>query len=124
MQTSIRPGSMLRLPMTLRTLSAFLVAVVAVVVIAVLSYASLQATAASARNLTGTVEFLAQLQTVLSTLKDAETGKRGYLLTCRESYLEPYTEANGALSGEFTALLALTGDSPAQRKRLESLQIL
>jgi CheY-like chemotaxis protein/CHASE3 domain sensor protein len=110
--------------MTLRTLSAFLVAVTAVVVIAVLSYTSLQVTAASARSLTRTVEVMAQLQTVLSTVKDAETGQRGYLLTGRESYFEPYTEARGALTGEFAALRALIGDSPAQLKRLESLQTL
>src|ERR1700736_3527312 len=105
MQASIRPGSKFRpgstsrsgLPMTLRTLSAFLVAVIAVVVIAALSYTSLQSSAASARSLNRAVEVIAQLQTVLSTVKDAETGQRGYLLTGRESYLEPHTEARGAL---------------------------
>jgi len=107
-----------------RTLAAFLSAVTAVVVIAVLSYTSLQATATSAENLTKTVEVMAQLQTVLSTLKGAEAGQRGYLLTGRETYLEPYSAAQGALTGEFTALRTLTEEDPTQRKRLESLQSL
>src|SRR5574339_1011196 len=33
------------------------------------------------------------LESVLSTLKDAETGQRGYLLTGQESYLKPYNVA-------------------------------
>jgi CHASE3 domain sensor protein len=111
-------------PMAPRTMAAFLVAVAAVVIIAVLSYASLQAAANSARSLTKTIEVLAQLQTVLSTLKDAETGQRGYLLTGRESYLEPFSGAKSALASEFAALRLLTGDNPAQHKRLEALQVL
>jgi signal transduction histidine kinase len=34
-----------------------------------------------------------QLQDVLSDLRDAETGQRGYLLTGKDSYLEPYRAA-------------------------------
>jgi CheY-like chemotaxis protein/signal transduction histidine kinase/CHASE3 domain sensor protein len=111
-----------RLPMATRTLLAFLVAVLAVLVIAVLSYTSLQSTADSARNLTKTVETMAQLQAVLSTLKDAETGQRGYLLTGRETYLEPFSLAKVALPGQLGALRKLTQDSPAQRTRAEALQ--
>ncbi|MFO1024991.1 MAG: CHASE3 domain-containing protein [Acetobacteraceae bacterium] len=38
-------------------------------------------------------EVTLRLEALLSTLKDAETGQRGYLLTGRESYLAPYEEA-------------------------------
>jgi CheY-like chemotaxis protein/CHASE3 domain sensor protein len=105
-------------------MAAFLIAVAAVLTLAALSYMSVQSTAASARSLTKSVEVLAQFQTVLSTLKDAETGQRGYLLTGRESYLEPFSSAKGALAGEFRALHILIDDDPAQRKRLESLETL
>jgi CheY-like chemotaxis protein/CHASE3 domain sensor protein len=105
-------------------MAAFLIALAAVVALAALSYISVQSTAASARSLTKTIEVIAQLQTVLSTLKDAETGQRGYLLTGRESYLEPFSSARGALAGEFRALHALTDDDPVRRRRLESLQAL
>ena len=97
---------------------------IAVVIIAVLSYMSLESTASSARSLTKTIEVLAQVQTVLSTLKDAETGQRGYLLTGRESYLEPFSAAKSALPGEFAALHKLTDGNPAQHKRVETLQAL
>lgn len=43
---------------------------------------------------------LEQLQSLLSELRNAETGQRGYLLTGEESYLEPYREAVGAIPSE------------------------
>ena len=110
--------------MALRTMAAFLIAVAAVVALATLSYVSAQSTAAGARSLTKATEAIAQLQTVLSTITDAETGQRGYLLTGRESYIEPFSSAKGALAGEFRALRTLIDEDPAQRKRLESLEAL
>jgi CheY-like chemotaxis protein len=110
------------LPMAPRTLVAFGIAVVAVVLIAWLSFSTLQATAGSAQNLTDTIEVMAQLQTVVSTLKDAETGQRGYLLTGRESYLEPFIAAKTALAAELGELSRLTEGSASQRRRLLALQ--
>ena len=107
-----------------RTISAFLVAVIAVVIIAVLSYTSLQNRASSAQSLTDTIEVMAQLQSVLSTLKDAETGQRGYLLTDRDTYLEPFSAARGQLSGELAALHKVIESNPAQLKRFDTLQAL
>jgi CheY-like chemotaxis protein/CHASE3 domain sensor protein len=111
-----------RLPLPPKTLFGFVLAVTAVVVIALLSYQSLQTTAASSRNLTQSIEVLAQLNSVLSTLKDAETGQRGFLLTGNESYLEPYSTAKSALPVELTALRGLFAKRPEQARRLESLE--
>jgi CheY-like chemotaxis protein/CHASE3 domain sensor protein len=112
----------LKFPLAPRAIAGFLVAFAAVVITAILSYASLQSTARSQASLTRTIEVLSQLQTVLSTLKDAETGQRGYLLTGRDAYLEPYTLAQGALAGELRSLHALNDDNPEQRRRLETLE--
>jgi signal transduction histidine kinase len=40
-----------------------------------------------------------QLEALFSTLKDAETGQRGYLLTGDEGYLQPYQAARARLPG-------------------------
>src|SRR4051794_29910659 len=48
---------------------------------------------------------LDHLQQMFSTLKDAETGQRGFLLTGNEQYLEPYHEAISHIHDEL-ALLA------------------
>jgi CheY-like chemotaxis protein/CHASE3 domain sensor protein len=107
-----------------RTFAGFLAAIAAVLIIAVLSYDSLQLTQRAAGSLTRTVEVLAQIQSLVSTLKDAETGQRGFLLTGRENYLEPYLAAKQALPDELGNVRALLADDPAQRGRFESLQAL
>ena len=40
-----------------------------------------------------TEQVLSTTASLLSALKDAETGQRGYLLTGRTDYLEPYNSA-------------------------------
>lgn len=47
---------------------------------------------------------IGELQQTLSTLKDAETGQRGYLLTGRQSYLQPYAAAEVRVPGELGRL--------------------
>jgi len=99
-----------------------LLAVVAVVVVALLSYQSLQSTVSTSQNLAKTVEVLSQLDALLSTLKDAETGQRGYLLTGEDTYLEPYADAKAAVAGEFRAIRVLLRDRPDQTRRLDALE--
>src|ERR1700735_5030777 len=47
---------------------------------------------------------LSALEDVLSTVRDAETGQRGYLLTGNESYLQPYTAAAQEMGARLDAL--------------------
>src|ERR1700729_4206525 len=112
------------LPLPLKTLIGFVLAVLAVAIIALLSYQSLRTTTTTASNLTQTIELLGRLEGLLSTLKDAETGQRGFLLTGEESYLAPYTDAKDALPNEFKATRALLVDRPEQRRRLDALESL
>src|ERR1700735_3183478 len=65
---------------------------------------------------------LTALEDVLSTVKDAETGQRGYLLTDRESYLAPYNAATQQIAPRLAALQRLTADNPAQQERLAPLK--
>jgi PAS domain S-box-containing protein len=51
-----------------------------------------------------------ELNIVLSTLKDAETGQRGYLLTRNETYLVPFDQAQKQI-GEVLAKLTMRLDS-------------
>src|ERR1700689_1929110 len=55
---------------------------------------------------------------ILSELKDAETGQRGYLLTGDDSYLEPHTKAVAEMQTTLTDLRKLTADNPDQQRRL------
>jgi PAS domain S-box-containing protein len=55
-----------------------------------------------------------QLQETLSSLKDAETGQRGYLLTGDERYLQPYNETIARIQRDLLSLasMANAGDLP------------
>jgi len=71
-----------------------------------------------------TYEVLAALETMISGLKDAETGQRGYLLTSDESYLEPYDSALINAPARFHDLQKLIADNPQQKKRVVQMGIL
>ncbi len=60
------------------------------------------------------LEIQLRLSQVLSLLQDAETGQRGYLLTHREAYLEPYNSALPAIDGEIAALRRIMNENWAR----------
>lgn len=64
------------------------------------------------------------IQGVLGALLDAESGQRGFLLTQREYYLEPYHSAVARLPMEMEALRQLTADNPVQRENFRQLNTL
>ena len=59
---------------------------------------------------------------VLTTLQDAETGQRGYLLTRREDYLAPYREALQTLAEKRERLVASVQNKPIYTGKLPILQ--
>jgi signal transduction histidine kinase/DNA-binding response OmpR family regulator/CHASE3 domain sensor protein len=84
------------------------------IISAVASYTSINNLLYSARWVSHTNEVQKKVESVISLLKDAETGQRGYLLTGNETFLEPY---NGALE-KATVLIGevrtITADNPPQ----------
>lgn len=65
-----------------------------------------------------TFEVEGTLQKMLSVLQDTETGQRGYLLTGKESYLEPFVKAKGQIDDLVTKLHTLTADNPRQQQAI------
>ena len=59
---------------------------------------------------------------LLSTLKDAETGQRGYLLSNDARYLAPYRSAIERLPERLATLRQQLGGDPGQQKRLDDLE--
>jgi PAS domain S-box-containing protein len=68
-----------------------------------------------------THEVIGELEALLSTLKDAETGQRGYLLTEDKTYLQPYEDALQKVHARFDRLRKLTSDNSDQQGRLDVL---
>lgn len=65
-----------------------------------------------------TWQVINQVEHIMSSAKDAETGSRGYLLTDDSSYLEPYTSALKALPQQLDTLQQLTSDNASQVSRV------
>ena len=65
-----------------------------------------------------------QLERALTTIVNAETGQRGYLITQDTTYLAPYASARTDLDHEIASIRALTGDSPLQQRRVDSLALI
>jgi CheY-like chemotaxis protein/CHASE3 domain sensor protein len=105
-----------------RTFAGFAAAIVTVIVIAFFGYRSLDNEAVSAALTTHTLEVMQRIDGLLSSLKDAETGQRGYLLTGREGYLEPYNNARADIPGEFQQLRRLTANNPHQQELLSQIE--
>jgi CheY-like chemotaxis protein/CHASE3 domain sensor protein len=112
------------LPLSPAPLAGFIIAVLAVSLIALFSYRSLQSSAATAARVTHTLDVLEQVEALLSSVKDAETGQRGYLLTGTETYLPPFINARAEVPGEIDRLRGLVADSPPQLQRVEALALL
>lgn len=67
-------------------------------------------------------EVILNVENVISTLKDAETGQRGYLLTGNKIFLEPYNGASESALKTLTAIEESTKDNPVQQKDIAELK--
>jgi methyl-accepting chemotaxis protein len=65
---------------------------------------------------------LEKIDQVLSVMKDAETGQRGYVITAKENYLKPYEEAVASIQPALDELARLTEDNLRQQERVRSLR--
>lgn len=63
-----------------------------------------------------------QLNEVASTVTDAETYQRSYIITGQQPYLEPYTRALTSLDSKVEALKELTSDNYQQQQRINELE--
>ena len=64
-----------------------------------------------------------QLERALTTIVNAETGQRGYLLTQDSTYLRPYQTARTDIEHEVAIIRELTADNPLQQRRVDSLAL-
>ncbi len=72
---------------------------------------------------TRTHEVLLGANELLSTIKDAETGQRGFVLTGKESYLGPYNDAVAHVDDQLNELSNLVSESPSQSGRVASMKL-
>ncbi len=71
-----------------------------------------------------TYEVNVELEQILSYLKDAETGQRGFLITKDTVFLEPYYSSRENSNNSFARLKELTINDEIQQSNLKNLSIL
>ena len=71
---------------------------------------------------THTHEVLESLGQVLATMVDIETGQRGFVITKREEFLEPFQSGTLRISQLIQQLRTLTADNPVQQRNLDTLE--
>jgi methyl-accepting chemotaxis protein len=85
------------------------------------AYQAANSLVATSQQVNHTHQVLEHIANVISLLKDAETGFRGFALTGDETFLEPYNAALPALATTTNELRALTADNRTQQEVLDQM---
>jgi CHASE3 domain sensor protein len=90
--------------------------------IGAVSYRGLDTLTATSHWVAHTHQVLESAALLISQLKDAETGQRGYIITGEEVFLEPYRAALTSLDRTTKDLRRLTSDNANQQRRLDQIE--
>lgn len=102
--------------------AGFALAVAIMAIIGINSYFALNRLVDAASWKDHTYQVMNNLNTLLSDLKDAETGQRGYIITGEGLYLEPYNTAIGKIEPDIEILRKQTADNQIQQERIVTLK--
>ncbi len=109
-------------PLTPGLRLGFAAALAIILGVAIVSYrTSIELSDAAAR-VSHTHEVREKLATTLTSLEEAESSQRGYVVTGRHEFLRQYRTARLALGARFRQLRRLIVDNPAQLRNLEALR--
>ncbi len=89
---------------------------------AALSFKNTQRLIANDRMVRHTYQVLNEVENTLSLMKDAETGMRGYVITGKENFLQPYRDSVAGLPDSMANLRTLVADNPTQSLRATQLE--
>jgi PAS domain S-box-containing protein len=106
------------------SLLGFLLAGAILVAVGWLSYWQMLRLEQARELATQTLILREEIEVLLSLMKDAETGQRGFLITGDAGYLGPYESATRAVGPHLDRLRDLVAGDPVQRTRAARLQTL
>ncbi|ALV05676.1 CHASE3 domain-containing protein [Roseateles depolymerans] len=93
-------------------------------IIGVMSYRAVDTLTTTSYQVTRTHQAQAHIAALMSAMKDAETGQRGFMLTADDAYLDPYRTALADIPRLLAELRPLIRDNPAQQTRLNQAAIM
>lgn len=77
---------------------------------------------ASSNVISHTQKVITEIKDIEARLIDLETGQRGYIITGKLSYLEPYNKSLTIIDDKVNRLRELTSDNPGQTQRIDRLK--
>src|ERR1051325_8736060 len=107
-----------------KIIAGFVLALAIWLTIGSMLYRNTSEQAQEAHWLSHTYDALAKIQELLLRLTDAETARRGFLMSDSDRFLTHYSNAVERASAVFSQLRALTGDNPRQQQTCSALQAL
>jgi signal transduction histidine kinase/CHASE3 domain sensor protein len=99
----------------------FVIAVFILLFLSSIAYKHNQDLNESSKLVMHTYEINIQLERLMSAIKDAETGQRGYIITRNNRFLTPYIFSRDKVNTSFITLKKLTADNPKQQANLRRL---
>jgi signal transduction histidine kinase len=96
-----------------------------ILILAVNAFVSYRATRTLINNdqwVRHTYQVLTELEATFSTLKDAESGERGFIIAGSPAYLQQYESAVAQINSHFAKLTQLTADNSGQQSRVPLLR--
>ena len=88
------------------------------------SFYSIQRLISNSQMVNHTNQVLLEAENIISFMKDAETGQRGYLVTLDPLFLQPYTGSYEKVTASYDQLRGLTTDNATQQKNLDEVKSL
>ena len=105
-----------------RVVGGLILALALLLGLGVLSYENLERQAAAADWVAHTYQVAVEVQQVFSSVQDAESAQRAFVVSGNEKYLAPYDRAVRDLSTQLDSVSRLIKDNPVQGARLEKLR--
>ena len=101
---------------------AFLLSIILLCITAIISFIAIRESNQRAEMVHHTDVVIEELEYLISQMKDAETGVRGYIITSNEATLEPYNGSYKRTIESYNKIKALTSDNAEQQQTLPSLK--
>ncbi len=102
----------------------FSISIILLIVSLLASFYSTQKLIDNSKLVNHTNEVLLESENIISCMKDAETGQRGYLVTLDPVFLDIYNGSKPKVDASFNRLRELTVDNQAQQKNLNDVKFL
>ena len=102
--------------------SIFVISIFLIFFISAITYKHISLVSNSSKWVNHSYEISLELERLMSFLKDAETGQRGFIITKDSTYLVPYLTSKDNIDKSFSKVKSYTENNPEQEQNLRKLE--